>query len=115
MGGGGGSFEPVFHNLPPFRAPVTGTPNRLRGEVGGGVLRYPNTYEGASGAPTDWVSDQNQSLRTVRIPLNHLRFMASQLAPRPWAEPIQLGWGGEGSPWQPPKGQVQFVSRVCVG
>ena len=32
--GGGGSFGPLFQT--PFRPPVTGTPEGLRGRVGGG-------------------------------------------------------------------------------
>ena len=43
---GKGSFEPLLQTLPPFRARLAGTPNRLTGEVGGGggILRYPNIY-----------------------------------------------------------------------
>ena len=46
----GGSFEPLSRTpSPPFWAPVTGTPDGLTGEVGGGggggVSRYHNRYD----------------------------------------------------------------------
>ena len=41
----GGGVEPIFQNPPPFRAHVTGTPNRPLGEVYlGGGPEAPNIY-----------------------------------------------------------------------